>query len=69
MRFARGDMRDHIVLHKNDHGASYCRYRVAVAGSAKDQLLRDFRRCSIFDFRYTIQGIADLPVVRADFRF
>jgi hypothetical protein len=28
MRFARGDMRDHIVSHKNDHGASYERYRV-----------------------------------------
>jgi len=28
MRFARGDMRDHIVSHKNDHGASYRRYRV-----------------------------------------
>jgi hypothetical protein len=23
MPFARGDMRDHIVSHKNDHGASY----------------------------------------------
>lgn len=28
MRFARGDMRDHIVSYKNDHGASYRRYRV-----------------------------------------
>src|SRR5215212_5339475 len=28
MRFARGDMRDHIVSHKNDHGASYRRYGV-----------------------------------------
>ena len=28
MRFARGDMRDHIVLHKNDYGASYRRYGV-----------------------------------------
>ena len=28
MRFARGDMRDHIVSHKNDHGASYGRYAV-----------------------------------------
>ena len=28
MPFARGDMRDHIVLHKNDHGASYGRYAV-----------------------------------------
>ena len=26
MRFARGDMRGHIVSHKNDHGASYGRY-------------------------------------------
>jgi len=28
MRFARSDMRDHIVSHKNDHGASYRRYGV-----------------------------------------
>ena len=28
MRFARGDMRDHIVSHRNDHGASYGRYAV-----------------------------------------
>ena len=28
MRFARGDMRDHIVSHKNYHGASYRRYGV-----------------------------------------
>jgi len=28
MPFARGDMRDHIVSHKNDHGASYERYGV-----------------------------------------
>jgi hypothetical protein len=51
MRFARGDMRDHIVSHKNDHGASYWRYgNTAVAESAKNQHLRDFRRRSIFDF-------------------
>src|SRR5947207_12469415 len=29
MRFACGDMRDHIVSHKNDHGASYRRYGVS----------------------------------------
>ena len=51
MPFARGDMRDHIVLHKNDHGASYLRYGVL---PAKNQLLRDFRRRSIFDFSNTI---------------
>src|ERR1700730_14646214 len=28
MRFARGDMRDHIVSHKNDHGASCWRYGI-----------------------------------------
>ena len=28
MPFARGDMRDHIVSHKNDHGASQGRYAV-----------------------------------------
>src|SRR6266478_8626778 len=27
MRSARGDVRDHIVLHKNDHGPSYRAYR------------------------------------------
>jgi len=50
MRFARGDMRDHIVSHKTDHGASYPRYRVS-----PNQLLRDFRRRSIFDFCNTIR--------------
>jgi hypothetical protein len=28
MRFARGDMRDHIVSHKSDHGAAYWRYGI-----------------------------------------
>ena len=28
MPFARGDMRDHIVSHECDHGASYWRYAV-----------------------------------------
>jgi hypothetical protein len=26
MRFVRGDVRDHIVSHKSDHGPSYQRY-------------------------------------------
>ena len=29
MRFARGDIWDHIASHKNDHGASYRRYGVS----------------------------------------
>ena len=27
MRFIRGDVRDNVVSHKNDHGPSYRRYR------------------------------------------
>jgi hypothetical protein len=51
MRFAYGDMRDHIVSHKNDYGAFVSALRgIAVAESAKNQLLRDFRCRSILDF-------------------
>jgi hypothetical protein len=51
MRFARGDMRGHVVSHKNDHGASYERYGVLQwMGRLKNQLLRDFLRRSVFDF-------------------
>ena len=44
MRFARGDMRDHIVSHKNDHGASYRRYGVL---PWRSRLKINF--CEIFD--------------------
>ena len=43
MRFARGDMRDHIVSHQNGHGASYRRYGVL---QSRSQLKIDF--CEIF---------------------
>jgi hypothetical protein len=33
MRFARGDMRDHIVSDKTDHGAWYWRYGMLRWGS------------------------------------
>ena len=33
MRFARGDMRDHIVSDKTDHGVSYWRYGMLRWGS------------------------------------
>src|SRR3982074_590769 len=33
MRFARGDVRDHVVSHKNDHGPSYRLYRALSAVS------------------------------------
>jgi len=32
MPFARGNMRDHIVEHKNDHEASHGRYVVCALG-------------------------------------
>jgi hypothetical protein len=44
MRFARDDMRDHIVSHKNDHGASYRRYGVL---PWRSRLKINF--CEIFD--------------------
>jgi hypothetical protein len=50
MRFARGDMRDHIVSQKNDYGALSAPRSIAAAESAKNQFLRDFRRRSIFGF-------------------
>jgi hypothetical protein len=40
MRFARGDMGDHIVSHKNDHGPSYRPYR---ALQREERLRIDFR--------------------------
>jgi hypothetical protein len=54
MPFARGNMRDHIVSHKNDHEASHALRSIAVVEPAKNQLLREFRRRSIFDFCNTI---------------
>jgi hypothetical protein len=44
MRFARGDMRDHIVSHKNDHGASYRRY-----GALQWRSRLKINFCEIFD--------------------
>ena len=55
MPFARGDMRDYIVPHKNDHGVFVeALHSIAVVEFAKIQPLRDFRRRSIFDFCNTI---------------
>src|SRR3979490_1464363 len=49
MRFARGGMRDHIVSHKNDHGASYRRYGVL---PWRSRIKINFARFSAsFDFR------------------
>jgi len=51
MRLARGDMRDHIVSRKNDHGAFVSALQCFPAVElSENQLTRDFRSSSIFDF-------------------
>jgi hypothetical protein len=60
MPFARGDMRDHIVSQKRPRSFVWALRSIAVVESAKNQLLRDFRRRSIFDFCNTIGSIADM---------
>jgi hypothetical protein len=47
MRFARGDMRDHIVSHQNDQGASYRRY-----GVLQWPRRPKINFCEIFDEQY-----------------
>jgi hypothetical protein len=65
MRFARRDMRDHIVKHKKLLRRFVPALRSAtVAEAVKNQLLRDFRRRSIFDFCNTIPPKADIGQLR-----
>jgi hypothetical protein len=55
MRFARGDMRGTTSFHKKRPRSFVWALRsIAVVEAAKNQLLRDFRRRSIFDFCNTI---------------
>src|SRR6266550_541762 len=49
MRFSRGDVRDHIVSSKIDHGLPLWRRKAAQREKSKDQLSRDF--WGLFDFR------------------
>ena len=85
MRSARGDVRGHIILHKNDHGPSYRAKRALQRqGSLKINFREIFRRRSIFDFCNTIgtkrtcwghltmsalEGRTDLPFKPGHFRF
>jgi hypothetical protein len=60
MRLASGDVRDHIVSHKNDHGPSYRSYGAfAPAETSKNQHSRNFWSRSIFDFCNSIECEAD----------
>jgi hypothetical protein len=49
-RFARGDVRDHIVSHKNGRRPLVSPPRALQRSMATNQLSRDFRCSSIFDF-------------------
>src|SRR5450759_1791122 len=49
MRFAHGDVRDHIVSPKNGPTFVSALRSVGAVGTAKNQLSRDFRSRSIFD--------------------
>jgi hypothetical protein len=61
MRFARGDVRGHIVSHKKRPPPFVSALkRVAALGAAKNGRSRDFRSRSIFDFFNTIG--AKLPL-------
>jgi hypothetical protein len=55
MRFARGDMRDHIVSHKSDHGASYWRYGILRWRSWQKSTFARFS--ASFDFRLLQQNL------------
>jgi hypothetical protein len=58
--FARGDMRGPHRLTQKRPRSFVCALRsIAVVESAKNRLLRDFRRRSIFDFCNTIKRIPD----------
>ena len=54
MRFARGDEGPHHFTQKRPRSCVSALQCIAVAELAKNQLLRDFRRRSIFDFCHTI---------------
>jgi hypothetical protein len=69
MRFVRGDLRDHIVSHKNDHGPSYRHYRASQRrGSSKITICEIFGvvRFSTFSTASTRnrRRAADFAVVR-----
>src|SRR6267142_3140698 len=69
MRFACGDMRGpHRFTQKRPRSFVSALRSIAVAVSAKKQLLRDFRRRSIFDFCNTIEVRADERRAPFDFR-
>jgi hypothetical protein len=61
MRFVCGDVRDLIVSYKKRPRPFVSALQsIAVVEASKNQLLRDFRRRSIFDFCNTIGGIAEV---------
>ena len=68
MRLASGDVRDHIVSHKNDHGPSYRRYGLCCGRDVKKSTFAEF--LVPFDFRLLqrYRHLADIGVF-LDVRF
>jgi hypothetical protein len=65
MPFARGDVREsHRFTQKRPESFVWALRSIAVVEPAKNQLLRDFRRRSVFDFCNTIRGKADIEPTR-----
>ena len=69
MPFARGDMRDHIVSHKNDHGASYGRFAVLQWWSRQKISFCEIFRVARFSTFATISAQSDITVVVMNVRF
>ena len=59
MHFVRDDVRVHVVCPKQPPTFASALWSVATVEMAKNQLSRDFRYCSIFDFFNTIPRITD----------
>jgi hypothetical protein len=68
MPFARGDVRDHIVSHKNDQGASYGRYAVLQWWSRIKISFCEIFGVVQFSTFATIEGKTDISVTRPNFR-
>ena len=63
MRFARGYVRGHVASHKNDHRPFVAALQgFAVVRASKNQLSRDFRSGSIFEFCNSIRQKRSLHI-------
>jgi hypothetical protein len=68
MRFASGDVGDHIVSHKTSTGHRIGATGLCYGRDVKNQLSRNFWSRSIFNFCNSIGGKADIAVARVEVR-